>query len=89
MNCISLFFHTLFEVPGRGIYKQNSGFPMGTNIQQPHPSLLCKYKSSVAGPALLMGGPIDDLVVIHSEAHTAHLVSSLRAIYPAQLPFEV
>ena len=38
-----IFFHTLFKVPGRGIFKQKIGFPMVTNSAPPLSNLILRF----------------------------------------------
>ena len=88
-----VFSHTLCHVPGRGIFKQNSGFPMGTNCVPSWSNLvLCYYE--FLSPLLmamhaLLTRFIDGLVHVHPNSHLRDLVQILSGTYPAHLSFEV
>ena len=88
-----VFGHTLFVAPGQGLYRQRSGFPMGSNAAPPFANLIDRYYEILCPLPGVRGFMhnrfIDDLFLLHPVASAPHVVAHLQRVYPPHLPFEV
>ena len=86
-----VFEHVIFKVPSLGIFKQNYGFPMGTNMAAPWANLSVRYYMATC-PVPLPSRSIflrfldDGFGVYHKHDEDA-FHATLTAAFPAHLSF--